>query len=169
MDVLGQGEHLRLLRSGGYEYCSRLGITGIVAIVAMTDNDEIVLVEQDRPPVGGRVVEIPAGLAGDHGEESLARAARRELLEETGFEAERWTLLGDAPPSPGMTSEVLTFFRAEGLTRTGPGGGEDDEDITVQIVPRAALDGWLRDRQAAGLQIDMKLYAGLQLAEAGRG
>ena len=166
MEILAEGRWLSLHRSGDYEFCARKNISGIVAIVALTDDDEIVLVEQDRPPVGGPVVEIPAGLAGDHGEESLETAARRELLEETGYEADRWELITKTPPSPGMTSEMLTFFKATGLRRVGPGGGDDSEEIAVHVVPRAGLEAWLEERRRAGVSIDMKLYAGLYFADA---
>lgn len=166
IEILAEGRHLRLVRAGSYEYCERKGITGIVAIVAVTAEDEIVLVEQERPPVGGRVLEIPAGLAGDGGPETLETAARRELLEETGYEAALWERLGEAPPSPGMTSEVLTFFRATGLSRAGAGGGDADEDIVVHLVPLAEIDLWLEAQRAAGLQVDLKLYAGLWFARS---
>jgi ADP-ribose pyrophosphatase len=135
-----------------------------VAIVAVTDARELVLVEQERPAVGGRVVELPAGLAGDEGEETLDEAARRELLEETGYVADRWERLGEATPSPGLCAEVVTFFRARGLKRGGRGGGDETEAITVHRMPIAAADAWLRARTAEGLLIDEKVYVGLHFA-----
>src|SRR5436190_21784999 len=89
-EVLYEGKFRRYVRRGGWEYVARRNVTGIVGIIAVTDDGKLVLVEQFRPPVGKNVIEIPAGLAGDVAgseHEALAEAARRELLEETGYEA----------------------------------------------------------------------------------
>src|SRR5205085_12602765 len=88
--VLYDGKHIQLVRRDRWEYARRKNLTGIVAIVAVTGDGKLILVEQYRPPVGARGIELPAGLAGDAaGEESeaLAAAARRELLQETGYGA----------------------------------------------------------------------------------
>lgn len=166
-EILGEGRFLELVRDGQWEFVRRKNISGIVVIVAVTDARELVLVEQARPAVGGRVIELPAGLAGDQGEESLDEAARRELLEETGYLADRWERLGDATPSPGLCAEVVTFFRATGLKRGGPGGGDASEEIVVHRMPIAGADAWLRAKVAAGLLIDEKVYVGLHFANQG--
>jgi len=160
-EILGEGRFLELVRSGRWEFVRRKNITGIVVIVAVTDARELVLVEQERPAVKARVIEVPAGLAGDEGEETLDEAARRELLEETGYEAERWERLLEATPSPGLCAEVVTFYRASGLKRRGPGGGDETEQIVVHLVPLAGAEDWLRARAAEGLRIDEKVYAAL--------
>ena len=88
--TLAAGAHLRLVVSNGWEYVQRPKISGIVVIVGTTNHGCLVLVTQWREPVGANVVEWPAGLAGDvPGSETEAReeAARRELFEETGFQA----------------------------------------------------------------------------------
>ena len=91
-EVLYEGRFLTFKRKGTWEYVERRAVTGAVAILAITENQEIILVEQFRPPVGCQVIELPAGLAGDiksEEQETLAQAAARELLEETGYEAKR--------------------------------------------------------------------------------
>jgi ADP-ribose pyrophosphatase len=80
--VLHQGRYLRLVRQGTWEYVERLGISGIVGLIPVTPAAELVLVEQYRVPSGCRVVELPAGLAGDiagQEHEPLELAAAREL------------------------------------------------------------------------------------------
>ena len=73
---LGRGRYLRLVRSNGWEWVERTNVTGVVVIAALTPADEILLVEQFRPPVGQSVVELPAGLAGDiDADEALSTAA----------------------------------------------------------------------------------------------
>lgn len=165
--VLAEGQYLRLVVENGWEFVERKSTTGIVVIVAVTDGGQLLLVEQFRPPVRGRVIELPAGLAGDiAGQEGepLADAARRELSEETGYQAASMTSLGGGPPSSGTTSEVVTFFHAHGLRRTGRGGGDAHEDIEVHEVPRAEARAWLRQRERDGRMVDPKVYAGLALA-----
>ena len=165
--VLAQGQHVRLVVEDGWEFVERNAATGIVAIVAVTPEDRLLLVEQFRPPVGHRVVELPAGLAGDvadHEGEALAAAARRELLEETGYEAVEMTPLAEGPPSAGISSEVVTFFRAGGLRRTGAGGGDGTETIALHEVDLSRIDEWLRERSREDVLVDPKVHAGLRLA-----
>ncbi|MCA9073346.1 MAG: NUDIX hydrolase [Planctomycetaceae bacterium] len=167
-EVLFEGRHLQLVSRKGWEYADRPNVSGIVIIVAVTSENHLILVEQFRPPVNSRVIELPAGLAGDIAgseDEELAEAARRELLEETGYAAETFTRLFAGPPSAGLSSEVLTFFRAEGLKKVDAGGGDDSEDIQIHEVPVDQVTDWLNDRvQGGGVCIDPKIYAGLYFA-----
>ena len=140
---------------------------GIVVLVAVTDAEELLLVEQFRRPVGRRVLELPAGLAGDladQPDEALEMAAMRELEEETGFVADRIERLTEGPVSAGFSSEVLTFFRCSGLHRVGQGGGDDSEDIDVHLVPLSDIPAFLADREQQGVTIDPKVWAGMWFA-----
>jgi len=166
-EILHENDYVRLVDRGGWTFATRPGVTGIVLVVGVTDEQELVLVEQYRAPVHGRVVELPAGLVGDereHAGESLETAARRELLEETGFEAEQMIRLGSGTASPGITDDTLTVFRARGLSRTGDGGGVGGEDIRVHVVPLTRLSRFLRDREREGALVDLKVWAGLCMA-----
>ncbi|HPR68341.1 MAG TPA: NUDIX hydrolase, partial [Kiritimatiellia bacterium] len=125
MRQLAAGDHLRLVVRNGWEFVERPKISGIVVIVGTTRFGGLVLVTQWREPVGAPVVEWPAGLAGDipgSETEALEEAARRELFEETGFRADTMTAVLSGPPSPGISSEIVTIFRARGMVRTAAGG-----------------------------------------------
>jgi len=162
--VLAQGQFLRLMNAHGWEYVERCQTTGVVTIVALTRSSKLILVEQFRPPVQRRVVELPAGLAGDiqgQEQEDLEAAARRELLEETGYEAGRMELLTVGPTSAGLSNEVVAFFRARGVKKTSAGGGDSSEDIQVHEVPLAQVPNWLRGKAAEHVLIDPKIYAAL--------
>jgi len=163
-EILGEGKFLKLVRRGRWEFVRRKNVIGIVVIVGVTDAGELVLGEQERTSLGARVIELPAGLAGDRADETLDDAARREFLEETGYEAARWERICEVAPSPGLCSEIVTFFRASGLRKTGAGGGDATEQIVVHLVPLAGAVEWLRDRAAAGYRIDEKVYVGLYFA-----
>jgi ADP-ribose pyrophosphatase len=91
----------------------------------------------------------------------LLEAARRELLEETGYAANAIEPLMTGPASSGTTSEIVTFFRASAYLALVPGGGRAKEDITVHEVPLAEAYEWLADKNHSGLLIDPKVYAGL--------
>ena len=160
------GEHLKLLAEGSWEYAERTRATGGVVILAFTTRDELLLVEQFRPPVGRRVISLPAGLTGDDvTSEAAATSAARELEEETGYRAARVHQLVVGPSSPGLTSEMMTFFRAEGVEKVEGGVIDPEEEITPHAVPRAELHDWLRARERDGLLIDYKIYAALYLTE----
>jgi len=169
--VLAQGKYLRLIDENGWEYVRRHGATGVVLIVAITDDRRLVLVEQFRTSVHRQVVELPAGLVGDTAEaaeESLLVAARRELLEETGFEAEAMVPVAEGPVAVGVSAEVVTFFHATGLKRVGSGGGDATESIVVHQPLLTELPGWLAGKLAAGSLVDPKIYAGLYLVTVAR-
>lgn len=162
--VVGRGRYIELVDEDGWEYVRRHASTGVVVIVATTDDRKLVLVEQARVPVHRRTIELPAGLVGDQpgtAGESLETAAARELEEETGFQASRWHLLVEGPSSVGISSEVVTFFRATGLSRVGPGGGDSSENIVVHVVPLREVPSFLSQKVAAGILIDPKVFAGL--------
>jgi len=164
VEIIAETSHLRLVRRRGWEYVDRKGVCGIVAIVAVTSYGELLLVEQYRPPVDGRVIELPAGLAGDvlgEEHESLETAARRELLEETGYEAGEMVPLFHGPSSAGITSEELTFFLAKGVEKVAAGGGDASEDITVHAVSLDSITDWLEEQARLGKRVDVKVYAGL--------
>lgn len=168
-EVLASGSYLRLVRRDGWEWAERTNTSGVVVVAALTPAGEVLLVEQFRPPVGARVLEMPAGLAGDQDgaeDEALAEAARRELVEETGWDAASLEEVTGGPVSAGMTSETLTFFRATGLRRVAPGGGDASEDIVVHAVPLEGVEAWIRARGGEGVLVDPKVYAGLYFLRA---
>lgn len=166
--LLAEGRWLHLV-DAGWEYVTRPGVTGVVVLVAVTPDRELVLVEQFRPAVQRRCIELPAGLVGDivgQEAESLATAAHRELAEETGFSAREMVELAMGPIAVGVSDEIVTFFEARGLTRVGEGGGDDTEDIAVHVVPLAAVHDFLTAKRADGCHVDPKIYAGLYLSKA---
>ena len=146
-----------------WEYAFRTNASGVVVLVPVTDAGELVLVEQYRIPVKSRVMELPAGLAGDTGDrdEELKTAAQRELLEETGYRAGFLEELLTCPSTPGMSDEIVTIFYASGLERVGSGGGDNNENITVHHVPLESATRWLETRMTEGIMVDPKIYAGL--------
>ena len=152
-----QGKFITAVRDGQWEYVERAGRISAVVIFAEFDG-KVVLVEQPRVPIGGRCLELPAGLIGDtHSNDNVADAARRELREETGFEAERIEVLGEFFSSPGMVAESFTLVRATGLSRADEGGGVDGEEIVTHLVPRGEIADFVAAKRAEGVGIDVKL------------
>lgn len=155
--TMWEGKYIKVVKDDTWEYVSRARGIQAAAILAI-DDGAVVLVEQYRVPLGRICLELPAGLVGDEDEgESIAASAARELEEETGYRAARIEPLGFFHSSPGMVSEGFTLVRATGLTRVGAGGGNDDENITVHLVPLADIAGFIAARRAAGVGIDVKL------------
>lgn len=155
-----QGRFIAAKTRGRWEYVSRARGIKAAVILAFTPEDEVVLVEQFRVPLGRPCIELPAGLIGDEAcgeDEDAATAAIRELEEETGYQAGRMEDLGEYYSSPGMVTEAFTLFRAYDLTRVGPGGGVEGEGITVHHVPRAKLADFLAAKRAAGYAIDVRM------------
>jgi ADP-ribose pyrophosphatase len=166
-ETLYETRWLGVYRIGHWDFVRRPNSDAAVGILAITPDDEIILVEQFRFPLQRRVIEIPAGLVGDEPEfagESLATTAGRELLEETGYRAGTVVPLIATPTSAGMTSEFTHLFHATDLVREHDGGGVAGENITVHHVPLAGLREWFAAQEAAGKVIDFKIHAALWLA-----
>jgi nicotinamidase/pyrazinamidase len=164
--IVAETSHLRLVRQDGWDYVSRRQGKGVVAIVATDDAGNIILIEQYRPPVDGRVIELPAGIAGDltgSEDESWSQAAQRELMEETGYEADRFVEALHAVTSAGLTNESVRFLIAERVRKVAAGGGDVSEDIVVHRVPLATVNAWLTQQQQRGKMIDARVFTGLYL------
>lgn len=163
-EVIAEGKWLRLVRRGRWEYTQRVVGGTAAVIVAVTEAGELILIEQPRPALDGVTCELPAGLIGDQAgaeDEDPAVAAGRELEEETGYAADHLERLFEGPSTPGLSDERMIFFRAHGLRKVGEGGGDEHEDITVHLVPLAEVPSWLEQRAAAGVHVDVKIWAGL--------
>ena len=125
VQIIAEGRFLRFAKRQNWEYVERVNVRDVAVLVPITSEDEIVLVEQFRIPVQARMIELPAGLVGDEEEfreEDLLDAANRELEEETGYRAERLTLLTRAPSSGG-NDQRAGFVPAREWTEKGRLGG----------------------------------------------
>jgi 8-oxo-dGTP pyrophosphatase MutT (NUDIX family) len=108
---------------------------GAVAIVALDEDRNVVMVHQYRHAVGRRLWELPAGLL-DMGDEAPHLTAARELEEEAGLAAQQWHVLVDVDSAPGFSDECVRVFLATGLTEIGrPDAHDEEADLTVQRVP----------------------------------
>lgn len=166
---LASGRHVRLVDEGGWEFADRVRGSGVVAIIAVTENDELVLTTQYRVPVRRRVIDLPAGLAGDVDgaeDEHFAEAARRELVEETGYDGEEFIEWFVGPSSAGLVTEMITFFIARDVRRVGEGGGDDSEDIKVDVIPLEKIHSWLKRKSTRRTCVDPKVYAALGVLTA---
>ena len=159
-DIRWQGRFITAKTRGRWEYVSRARGIKAAVILAVTPDDEVVLVEQFRVPLGRPCVELPAGLIGDDagGEgEAAATAAMRELEEETGYHATRMEVLGEFYSSPGMVSECFTLLKATGLEQVSEGGGTEGENITVHRVALRDLSRFVAEWRRAGHAVDVRI------------
>jgi len=110
---------------------------GAVGIIAINERADVLLVNQYRHPMGKTMWEPPAGLL-DVADESALDAAKRELLEETGYVASTWNVLVDFANTPGGSTELIRCFLAQGLTLHSagrPAQQDEEKDMPVQWVP----------------------------------
>jgi len=126
---------------------------GAVTVVALDDDDRVVLLRQYRHPVGRYLWELPAGLRDADGEPPL-ETAKRELAEEAQLAAGRWSLLTTHFSSPGFSDEMVLAYLAEDLTDVDRPEGfvveHEELDMTLERVPLAdavqrVFDGDIRN------------------------
>lgn len=109
--------------------------TGAVSVLAVDDEDRVLLIKQYRHPIRSREWEIPAGLL-DVADEDPLEAAKRELAEEVDLSADSWSVLSDYVTTPGGNNEAIRVYLARGLTDTDAFAREDEEaDIEKRWVP----------------------------------
>jgi 8-oxo-dGTP pyrophosphatase MutT (NUDIX family) len=115
---------------------------GAVGVIAVDDDQQVLLVQQYRHPVSSLLWEPPAGLLDIAGEEPLA-AAQRELIEEAGYRASSWSVLLDVFMSPGGSSESVRLFLAQGLTPVTEAerflGEAEERGMITRWVPLARV------------------------------
>lgn len=143
---------------------------GAAAIVALDDEQRVLLIQQYRHPIRHRDWEIPAGLLDVAGESPL-ETARRELIEEADLEASDWTPLVSVFTTPGGNDEVVHLFLARGLTPVAePHAREAEEaDIRIEWVPlKDAVAGVLAGRLRNGILATGVLAAAEQLRRSGQ-
>jgi ADP-ribose pyrophosphatase len=165
--ILAETRYLRLVDDDGWTFVERTNARAVVVIVPLTAERRLLFVEQHRVPLGRSVIEFPAGLVGDEPgreQEDLIEAARRELLEETGYQAATLKLVSTSATSPGMTNEMVRFILASDLTKVGAGGGTPDENIRVHEVALGEARAWLNERERQGTPLAAKVFAGLYFA-----
>jgi ADP-ribose pyrophosphatase len=139
--LLHEGKHFSFLRDevelpGGYRtHRDVVRHPGAVAIVPVLPDGRVVMVRQHRYAAGKELLEIPAGTL-EPGEPPL-ECARRELIEETGYEAGEMKALLSCYMAPGYSSEIIHFYLAGGLREVG-GESEPDEEIAVEKLDLGA-------------------------------
>lgn len=157
VELMWAGKYLRALRRGRWEYVSRANEVRAVVILAESDG-KMILIEQHRMAIGGRCVELPAGLVGDEDRNAtIEDTAIKELEEEAGFTGTAVERLGDFHSSPGMVSESFSLVRVTGVSRCGEGGGTEHEDIKVHLVARGDIPAFVAQKRTEGCAIDVKL------------
>ncbi len=168
--TLYAGRFLELVAEGKWEYVRRNNSSTTIAILALTVDDEVLFVEQMRLPVGGMVIELPAGLVGDDGDASElpSVAAIRELEEETGYTTDKIMELGTFCSSAGLTNEQTIIYLATDSHQVGTGGGVAGESIQIHKIPKKNAASWLLDRVKSGELMDGKVWTALALAQRRR-
>ena len=131
----------------------------IVSIAAITTEGEILVEKIYRLPFKGYTLELPAGLLDKDGEHEKD-AARRELLEETGYAADTLELLTEGPFNTGLTSDVLVIYLAINARKVREAELEGSEDIEVIKVPLGNLFEFLKSAEKnLNAKPDMKIAA----------
>jgi 8-oxo-dGTP pyrophosphatase MutT (NUDIX family) len=140
---------------------------GAVVVVALDDEDQVVMVNQYRPAIGARLDELPAGLL-DVADEAPLDAARRELAEEALLGAEQWDVLLDLHSSPGFSDEAVRVFLARDLRAAPrPDGFAVEHEEATMTVTRVPLETAV-DRVFAGEITNAAAVAGVLAAHAAR-
>ena len=137
---------------------------GGVAVLALGEDGMVPLVRQFRYPIQELLLELPAGKLDMEAEEQLD-AAKRELSEEVGLEADEWTYLGHTLASPGFCDERLHMFLARNLKNSGQHLDEDEflnvEWMHFDELVRQAMDGTLTDAKTVTTALKVKVLLGL--------
>ena len=162
--ILFEGKFRRFITRNGWEYTERIRCHEVVVMIPVTDDRKIIFVEQFRIPSQSHMIEFPAGLMNDldsNQSESREESARRELNEETGYDAGKLEFLVEAPANSALATDVLYVYLATDLCKVGPGGGDTTENIKVHEVPVKEVETWLESQRVKDKFIDFKVYAGL--------
>jgi len=136
-------------------------------VIPVTAAGELLMIRQFRPAVNCHVIEFPAGL--NDKEECLLEAAKRELIEETGYMSDDFELLAEGPVSSGLSSEILTVYLAKNavyapveVRQKYP--AEETEIIELLNVPLTSAYEIIEEFREHGDMVDIKIYGFIELA-----
>lgn len=176
-EIAWEGKYLRVLllyyqdakgKIRKWEAIQRVNCNGIVVVIPITENKEVVFIRQFRPVLNGYVIEFPAGL--NDRKESLVEVAKRELIEETGLFSEEIVFIAEGPVSSGLSTEILTVFIAknvkevpEEIKKVYP--PDESENIEVIKIPIDIANQKLEELRKKGNLLDLKIYGLLELAK----
>lgn len=135
-----------------------------VVILPLLNKNEVVLIRQFRHAINKTILEIPAGTS-EPGESMLA-CAKRELAEETGYTASKWTRFIDFYPAPGISTERMTLFVAEKLKPLPKRIAMDlDESIVTTVTPIPKAIQMVRKKQIIDAKSIIGILWGLKLIQ----
>ncbi|MDA3963322.1 MAG: hypothetical protein PF961_21255 [Planctomycetota bacterium] len=167
--ILVRGRQLSMRRRGSTEFASR-GHGSALAIIATSKANELVLVEEHKPALKSRVLDLPNGWvpADDEpvSDSHLMAIARRRLASCTGYLASSWRQEFVGPAAPAVCDEMVTWFRARSLERVGRSQSmmEIDPSVLVHYVTRDSFDGFLTARRSEGVIVDPRIYTAAWIA-----
>jgi ADP-ribose pyrophosphatase len=138
-----------------YTYYTLVPHGPAVIILPFTLEGKVVLSEEYRHPTGKVLLSIPGGYI-DHGEDPY-EAGQRELLEETGYQAKKYSLMGSAYPYPGISGQILHYVLAEGASKVQEPKLEQSEIVKTVLMDLESL----RKRIASGVDVDGNLCTAL--------
>lgn len=152
-------DHRGVLQS--LEAVERVNHPGVIVIVPFTREKEFIFIRQFRPIISRYVIAFPSGLI--NGGESALEAAKREMIEETGYSSENLIVLSEGPESSGMSTAVMTIFLAvdaepasDWLKEQNP--PDENENIEVMKIPAGKIYKAIEKFQNNGDYIDLKIY-----------
>jgi 8-oxo-dGTP pyrophosphatase MutT (NUDIX family) len=116
-----------------------------VNIIALTESREVVLIEQYRHGIQKTILEIPGGMV-DAGEEPLT-AARRELLEETGYSSDNFILLGKTHPNPAIQNNTIYHYLALDCVKTAKPEFDEHESIITKLYSVTEIENLIKDEK----------------------
>lgn len=163
-EVKWSGKYIKIIKDDNWEYVERNGQNSAVIIIPAIKNGNdisLVLIKEWRIPLQKYIIGLPAGLIGDTSSESSYDAAKRELLEETGYCTDNLQLVCSGPLSSGLSNEIMYFYLAHDMIKISDGGGIEDENIEVCIVNVKNINTFLQKNESNGVVIDPKIFIGL--------
>ncbi len=175
--TIWEGDFLRIVRIvyqdhrgvlQNLEAVERVNHPGVIVVVPFTKDKEFVFIRQFRPIINRYVITFPAGLI--DGSESAFDAAKRELIEETGYASEKFVVLSEGPESSGMSTAVMTILLAvdaepasDSLKKQNP--PDENENIETIKIPADGIYTAIEKFQNNGDYIDLKIYGLVEISK----
>ena len=141
-----QKKKVRSPRTGEAREVQAIQFADWVLILPLTADEEVIMVHQYRHGIERVCLELPGGLV-DPADDSPALSAQRELLEETGYQADQIMLIGECYPQPAILSNKCFIYLAKSATKVQPPNLDSGEDIEIIKIPLKEIPAKIRNKQ----------------------